>query len=89
MTPLKQRIFNLLKRAGPDGMDANELFWIVYGDYDGFPQRYQGARMAARGKKRQRAALKANIWQLNRQLVGRRIVGERWQGGWYRLLTIR
>jgi hypothetical protein len=81
MTPLKNRLFSLIRRAGPAGISGDDLFTIVY---DGRLPRYQGGR-AGRGERRQRSALNANIHQLNKQIAanGYRIVG---RGGTYRLI---
>jgi hypothetical protein len=81
MTPLKQRIFAVVKRAGRDGLSGDDLFAIVY---DGQLSRYVGSR---HNQMRQRTALKANIAELNKLLAdkGLRICGERCPGGWYYL----
>jgi hypothetical protein len=75
MTPIRERIFNLLRRA-PDGISGDDLFAIIY---DGQLRRYQGGNRGTR----QRTALKAHIWHLNQELKDCRITG---RGGYYRLL---
>ena len=70
MTPLKLRIFELVRRAGPSGIGGDDLFAIVY---DGQLPRYRGGH-DGRGGTRQRNTLKSNIYQINRQLVDYRIV---------------
>ena len=40
MTPLKQRILDIVQRAGVDGIPAEDLFAIVY---DGALPRYHGS----------------------------------------------
>jgi hypothetical protein len=82
LSPLKRRIFEILRRAGPDGIAGDALFDLVY---DGRLQRYRGGHHG-RDETQQRSALKANIHQLNQQLDGDRIVGERCAGGRYRLV---
>jgi hypothetical protein len=81
MTPLKDRIFQLIRRAGVDGIEGDLLFAIVY---DGRLPRYRGGH-AGRDETRQRDSLKANICQLNKQIAadGLRIAG---RGGTYRLI---
>jgi hypothetical protein len=83
MTPLKERIFEIVRRAGPDGIASDELFGLVY---DGQLQRYRGAHHG-RDETQQRSKLKANINQLNQfiKAAGYRIVGERYAGGHCRL----
>jgi hypothetical protein len=83
MTPLKDRIYHLIRRAGPAGISGDDLFAIAY---DGRLPRYQGGR-AGPGETRQRSALKSNVYQLNKQIAanGHRIVG---RGGTYRLIRI-
>jgi hypothetical protein len=80
MTPLKARIFGLLRRAGSDGIAGDDLFAIVY---DGQLPRYHGGHKDY-SESSARSALKANIWQLNKLIVadGYRIDG---RGGCYRL----
>jgi hypothetical protein len=85
MTPLKQRIFEIVRRAGPDGIAGDVLFDLVY---DGRTPRYRGGHHG-RDESRARATLNANIYQLNQQLDGHRIVGERCAGGRYRLVRTR
>jgi hypothetical protein len=82
MTPLKQRILMLIRRAGPGGISGDDLFAIVY---DGQLPRYHGghkdyARTA-------RTALKVHIYQLNKLIAqdGYLIRGSHCQGGWYQL----
>src|SRR6516162_7569645 len=70
VTPLKLRIFELVRRAGPGGIGGDDLFAIVY---DGQLPRYRGGH-DGRGGTRQRNTLKSNIYQINRQLVDYRIV---------------
>ena len=70
LTPLKARIYEAVRRAGPAGIDADELFGLIYG-----------------GTPASRWTLKAHIWQINDVLQdpGRRILGQRGNGGRYRL----
>jgi hypothetical protein len=83
LTPLKTRMLDLLRYAGSGGISGDDLYRIAY---DGQLPRYQGGH-AGRGEQRQRASLKANVWQLNQTLrgTGWRIVGSQCAGGWYRL----
>jgi hypothetical protein len=85
MTPLKARIFSLIRRAGPDGIDGHDLFALTYAG--GYCPRGNGIR-----ERRARSALKAHIGQLNKQLArerGWRIATSRCRGGWYRLEKTR
>jgi hypothetical protein len=82
MTPLKKRIYEIVRRAGRDGIAGDVLFDLVY---DGRIQRYRGGHHG-RGETQQRTTLKANVCQLNKQLDGYRIVGKRCAGGHYRLV---
>jgi hypothetical protein len=86
MTPLKNRLLSLVRRAGPDGISGDDLFRVAY---DGQVQRYRGGR-AGRDETRQRATLKANIHQLNKLIAaeGLHIRGERCPGGHYRLVKM-
>lgn len=80
MTPLHQRIVTLLIVAGPGGMSGDDIFKIVY---DGRLPRYRGSR---HNVDRNRWALKANVWRINKELQpkGYRINGTHARGGWYR-----
>jgi hypothetical protein len=84
MTPLKKRIYEIVRRAGPDGIAGDVLFDLVY---DGRTQRYRGGHHG-RDETQQRSALKANIYQINQHIkvAGYRIVGSRCAGGRYRLV---
>lgn len=82
MSPLKRRIFETVRRAGPDGIAGGVLFNLVY---DGQLQRYRGGHHG-RDETQQRSTLKSNVHQINKQLDGYRIVGERCAGGRYRLV---
>lgn len=79
LTPLKQRIYDVVRRAAWHGISGDRLFAIVF---DGRLPRYQGGR-SGRGETRQRSTLKSNIWQINQQLRGQRIIGSKCSGGWY------
>ena len=79
MTPLHERIVALVKRSGVDGISGDDLFAIVY---DGQLQRYQGGH-AGHNETRSRKTLKANVWLINQQLNGCRIVASRCHGGRY------
>lgn len=65
LTPLKARIFDIVKRAGDGGIDRRELFAIVFGDDDAHARRHSFR------------TLKAHLWQLGQQLedAGFRIEG--------------
>lgn len=54
LTPLKARIFDAIARAGPAGIDADDLFALIYGDR----------------RHRSRETLKAHVWQINDALAG-------------------
>jgi DNA-binding response OmpR family regulator len=75
LTPLKARIFDAIERAGPGGIDADDLFRLVYSDRD---------------RKAGRRTLKAHIWQINDLLEDagacRVINGVRGQGRAFRLV---
>lgn len=81
LSPLKARIFDLVRRAGVGGISGDALFAVIY---DGQLPRYRGGH-AGRGEGRQRTTLKANIAQINVALAdaGWRIRGSRCAGGWY------
>jgi hypothetical protein len=66
LTPLQERLFDLIRRAGIDGISGADLFAILY---DGRLPRYQGGH-AGRGETRQPSTIKANVWLLNRALAG-------------------
>jgi hypothetical protein len=51
LTPLKARIFDLIRRGGDDGIDRRDLFDIVFGDDD--------------SRKHSFHTLKAHIAQIN------------------------
>jgi hypothetical protein len=85
MTPLKQRILDIVQRAGVDGIPAEDLFAIVY---DGALPRYHGSHA---DWARKREALKANIWGLNQDLRarGKQIrCSDRNPAGCYRLVNV-
>lgn len=52
LTPLKARIFDLVQRAGPDGIDGRDLFDLVYGD----------------GERPEMNALKSHVNQINESI---------------------
>lgn len=58
LTPLKARIFDIIKRAGDAGIDRHDLFNIVFGDDDAHQRRHSFA------------TLKSHLWQINEQLEG-------------------
>src|SRR5579862_3705214 len=70
LTPLKARIFDLVKRAGPDGIENKALYDMAFANE--LP------------KQRTRKTIKAHVWQINALIgvAGFRIRG--W-GGVYRL----
>jgi DNA-binding response OmpR family regulator len=75
LTPLKARIFDAIKRAGPDGISADDLFALVY---------------SARERRASRRTLKAHVWQINDQLADAgqyRIVGVRGNGRSFALVV--
>jgi hypothetical protein len=37
LTPLKQRIFDVIRRAGPDGIYHDDLFSIIYQHHEKIP----------------------------------------------------
>jgi hypothetical protein len=86
MTPLKNRVLTLIRRAGPNGISGDDLFAIIY---DGQLPCYRGGH-AGRDETRQRTTLKANIHQLNKSIAanGIRVCGERCPGGHYRLVKM-
>jgi hypothetical protein len=53
LTPLKARIFDLIRRGGDDGINRRDLFDIVFGNDD------------AHSRKRSYRTLKAHIAQIN------------------------
>jgi len=65
LTPLKARIFDLVRRSGADGIDRHELFDIVFGDDDAHARRHSYE------------TLKAHITQINELIedAGYRIEG--------------
>jgi hypothetical protein len=83
LTPLQERIFKAVGRAGVAGISCDDLFALVC---DGQLPHYRGGHHGP-GESQQRTALKANIWHLNKLIEGRgvRIVGSHCAGGWYRL----
>ena len=85
LTPLPERSFNAVGRAGVAGIFGDELFALVY---DGQLPRFQGSHHG-RGGGQQRTTPKANIWHLNKRIKARglRIVGSPCAGGWYRLIA--
>jgi hypothetical protein len=50
LTPLKAAIFDAIRRAGPDGIDTDILFWLVFGE---------------RERPVSRQTLKSHVWQIN------------------------
>jgi hypothetical protein len=64
VSPLKTRILALIRRAGPCGIDVDDLFILTYAD-DRCP-RGKGIR-----EERSRTTLKAHVGQLNRELARR------------------
>ena len=70
LTPLKARIFDLVRRSGPDGIESAALYDIAFDN--------------TLPKKRTRNTLKAHVWQINEAIdgAGFRICGS---GGVYRL----
>jgi hypothetical protein len=85
LTPLQERIFNAVTRAGVAGICGNELFALAY---DGQLPRYRGGHHG-KDESQQRTTLKANIWHINKRIKARglRIVGSPCAGGWYRLIA--
>lgn len=71
LTPLKARIFDIVKRSGADGIENGDLYNAVFGN--------------TLRKQRTRYTLKSHIWQINSAIVdsGFRIRGN---GGAYRLV---
>ncbi len=67
LTPLKARIFDLVQRAGVDGIDRRELFDICFGDTDAHERTNKGKF----------PTLKAHIHQINEAIEdsGYKIVG--------------
>jgi hypothetical protein len=65
LPPLKARIFDLVQRAGADGIDRRDLFDIVFGDDDAHARRHSFR------------TLKAHICQINEAIedTGYRIEG--------------
>jgi hypothetical protein len=62
LTPLKARIFDIVQRAGRDGIERNDLFGIVFGDQE---------------RRHSYHTLKAHIFEINELLAdaGYRITG--------------
>jgi len=50
LTAKKARIFDLVQRAGPDGIDGRDLFAIVFGEQE---------------KEVKRDTLQSHVWQIN------------------------
>jgi hypothetical protein len=73
LPPLKARILPLIRRAGPADIGGGDQFAIAYDDH--LP-RYRGGHKG-RGASQARTTLKAHTCQINQQLNGYRIVGER------------
>lgn len=73
LTPLKALIFDIVKNAGDDGIEWDDLFRMIWKDH---PNPLQ------------RKCLKAHIWQINDLLEdsGLRIVGQKYYGCVYRLV---
>ncbi len=53
LSPIKLRIFDVIERGGASGIDADDLFALIYAERGGVG----------------RTALKAHIWQLNDMLI--------------------
>jgi hypothetical protein len=70
MTPLKTRIVQVIRRAGPDGISLADLYGIIYAD--------------RRPPLPAATVLKVHIWQL-RRWHGVPIQGQRGGGGGYRM----
>lgn len=70
LTPLKAKIFDLVRRSGPDGIENAALFDIAFNN--------------TLPKRRTRNTVKAHVWQINEMIreSGYRICG---RGGVYRL----
>ena len=49
LTAKKARIFDLVQRAGPDGIDGRDLFAIVFGEQEDIDYK----------------SMKSHIWQIN------------------------
>ena len=88
MTELRWRIILMVRKAGDRGISGDELFRRAYSDYDDLndkDMRYPGSRRGRNGG-RDRKALKATIWQINKMIAqyGYRIQGQHVMGGWYK-----
>ena len=75
LTPLKARIFDLIRRAGPDGIPGDDLFASAFVD---------------RPKRVTRSCLKSHTQQINDYIMdsGYKIIPDRGRGGSYRLMKI-
>jgi len=71
LTPLKARIFDLVKRSGIDGIEHRELFNMAFSNTP--------------PKRRTQKTVKSHVWQINDAISdsGFRICGH---GGFYRLI---
>lgn len=71
LTPLKARIFDLVHRAGTDGIEHRQLFDLAFSN--------------ALPKPRTQKTVKSHVWQINDAIAdsGFRICGH---GGFYRLI---
>jgi hypothetical protein len=73
LSPLKARIVDAINRCGPDGIDADTLFWLIFSEREA----------------KSRLTLKAHVNQINDLLAGTdyRISGIR--GGGRRFTLVR
>ena len=78
MTHLQQRLFDLVRRAGPNGLAGDDLMTLLY--MVRLPP-YAGGNK----QKRSRLALKSVVWTVNKKIRARglRIHGSHCHGGWY------
>jgi hypothetical protein len=84
MTPLKERILTLIRQAGPNVIDGDNLFALTYAD--GYRPHGQGIR-----EQRARTVLKAHVAQINKQLASEsawHIAASRCLGGHYTLRRV-